>query len=240
MRPLSAVELVDFAFVLARRHYVSLLTLSAIELVVLAPVYLSYAFLGESTLPFGIPSWIADLYEVVAGSVVGGAVVVAVGDAYRGRPIDLSACLRTAMRRAWPLAVTGLLTAVLTLIGLVLLIVPGLWVLVRLFAVTPAVVLEGQGVVAAVQRSRALSRGGGRRILATAGLAILLLLALVTALTLALESIMGNESSASFVASAVSMPAWPMLYTLLTVVYFDARVRTEALDVEILLEDLPR
>jgi hypothetical protein len=102
------------------------------------------------------------------------------------------------------------------------------------------VVLEGHGVGGAMRRSPALSRGGGRRILATAGLATLLLVMVDVALTLVLEPILGNAASASFIASAVSLPAWPMLYALMTVVYFDARVRTEGLDVEILLEDLAR
>ncbi len=219
---------------LARRNYVGLLTVSALGLIAVAPVYLSYVVLGEGVLPLGIPNFAADAYELVVGCIIGGAVVVATSDAYLGRPIDVTRSMRVGWHRAWPLVVSGVLVFLAIIAGLALLIIPGLLAVVRLFAVTPAIVLEGKGTIAAIRRSAALSRGYGWKILSTAGLATVLFILVFIALTFVLGQWTSSEATAYFLTSALTTLASPFLFSLVTLVYYDVRVVREGVDIEMM------
>jgi hypothetical protein len=240
VRPRTALELVDAAVVLGRRHFAPLLTLSALSLVANSPIYLSYVLLGDGVLPLGLPRIVADLYETVVSILFAGALVVATSDAYLGRGVDVAGSLRVSWRRAWPLVVSGLLLAALFFVGLLLLIAPGLYVLARAFAVTPAVVLEDRGVLDAFRRSAALSRGIGRKILATVGVGTLVFVAIMLAFMIMLQGWTGSEGSAAFLTLAVLVPATPFLYALVTLVYYDARIVREGYDVQLMAEALER
>jgi hypothetical protein len=222
LRPRTAPELIDAAAVLTRRHYPPLLLLAALGLLSSAPVYLGYELLPEHTLT-GLPRVAAEIYETVAGCLFGGVMVVAASDAYLGRGVDIVRCLRAAVSRAWPLIVSGVLVTVASLAGLVLLVVPGLLAIVRFFAVTPAVVLEGRGALEAIRRSAALSRGIGWKILATVGLPAAAFIAVWFVLMLLFEAWTGREASATYLASVVTSLATPFLYVLATMTYYDAR-----------------
>ncbi len=83
-------------------------------------------------------------------------------DRRRGTGRSVGEALGTALR-AWPLlvAVQGL-SALGVMPGLLLLIVPGLYIAGRLLAAVP-LALDGAGPVAAIERSWALSAGNGWR-----------------------------------------------------------------------------
>ncbi|HEX6058691.1 MAG TPA: hypothetical protein VFZ11_06700 [Gemmatimonadaceae bacterium] len=239
LRPRTAPELIDAAAVLTRRHYPPLLLLTALGLLASAPVYLGYELLPEHTIA-GLPRVAAEVYETLTGCLLGGVMVAAASDAYLGRGVDIPRCLRAAVSRAWPLIVSCVLAMVATLAGLALLVVPGLLVIVRLFAVTPAVVVEGRGALEAIRRSAALSRGIGWKILATVGVPTAAIMAVWIALMLLFEAWTGREASATYLASVVTSLASPFLYVLATMTYYDARIVREGLDLELMTNALGR
>jgi hypothetical protein len=103
--------------------------------------------------------------SVVVGTLFRGMVVLLVRDVYERRDEPSSTGL---LRSAWPFVVpltgAGILNGLGTLVGFVLLIVPGLFLLTIWAVVAPVIVIEGSGVRPAFGRSRELVRGNGWRV----------------------------------------------------------------------------
>jgi hypothetical protein len=152
-----------------------------------------------------------------------GAIVIAVQDARDG---TFDTGPRAIFSRVAPLlgslVVAGILAGLGVAAGLVLLIVPGLFLLTIWSMLSPVIVLERSGVGAAFGRSRALVRGHGWRvfglILVTAiltGIAGSLLRAAFSFLPRFLEIVVGSTIASAVVA--------PFSAIALTVAYFMLR-----------------
>ena len=159
-------EIVSEAVEVYRRFFGRLVATAAAAFLVLDLIgAISATALGDS-----LGDWLAwGLVALVIGIVgsfwIAGALVLAVDDVADGRA-DLS--IREVYDRVRPqllaLIVAGLLAALGILVGLVLLIVPGLYLLVRWSAVAPVIVLEKLDAGASFSRSATLVRGHGWRI----------------------------------------------------------------------------
>lgn len=75
------------------------------------------------------------------------------------RPVRLGELVAVGVRRALPVIVAALLVYLLVVVGLVLLVVPGLFLACALVVTVPAVVVERAGPLAAIRRSFRLTRG---------------------------------------------------------------------------------
>jgi hypothetical protein len=94
-----------------------------------------------------------------------GAVVEAVQDMRDGeRDFSVGALLQRALPFIFPLIGAAFLYVFIVVIGLVLLIVPGLVFLTWFSLFAPAIVVERQGMFASFTRSRDLVRGNGWRV----------------------------------------------------------------------------
>ncbi|HJU64816.1 MAG TPA: hypothetical protein VJ596_04030 [Gemmatimonadaceae bacterium] len=104
----------------------------------------------------------------------------------------------------------------------------GLAIFVRYFAVPATILMEGKDVGrGAFTRSAELARGMWPRILATLGVAWLVLLALQVASRAVTLRIAGDELTAEVVAVLASMLAYPYVGVVAALVYFDARTRRD-------------
>ena len=65
-------------------------------------------------------------------------------DAKLGRPIQLGRYVGPAMSAVVPLAILSIVTTILVMLGMMLFIVPGLWVYAVFCVLAPAIVIEGQ------------------------------------------------------------------------------------------------
>jgi hypothetical protein len=91
-----------------------------------------------------------------------GALVLAIDDVRDGRAdMSISETLDRVRPHLGTLAIAGLLAGIAIGIGLLLLIVPGLFLLTIWLLIVPAIMLEGCGVSAAFSRSQELVRGYG-------------------------------------------------------------------------------
>jgi hypothetical protein len=77
----------------------------------------------------------------------------------RGRPVSAIESLKKALAHAVPLLALSLMIAVATLVGLVMLVIPGLIVRTISFASIPACLAEGRGPLQSWSRSAALTKG---------------------------------------------------------------------------------
>jgi|UPI00064601FB hypothetical protein len=110
--------------------------------------------------------------EYFSAGVIGGAIVAAFGslllqslvvhtvvERMNGRVVGFGDALGVAARFALPLLGLGIVQVLGVLIGLLLLIVPGLILSVMWSVTTPCLIVEKRGVFASLQRSRELTRG---------------------------------------------------------------------------------
>ncbi len=112
----------------------------------------------------------------------------------------------------------------------------------RYALITASVVLEQRGPLSAMSRSRELVRGNLRHTTAVVGIGFVFYI--VTYLTaLALSALLLRDMElASTASSVVVVVVYPFIGCLMTVLYFDLRIRREGYDVEQLakaLDDLP-
>lgn len=116
----------------------------------------------------GLTPWLVAIPLITAGHV---RAVMTLGER---RDVSASDSLRAAARRLPALAIAVALAGLATCIGLVLLIVPGIYVAIRLYMTTQSVVAEDLGPVDALGRSHELVEGNGWRVL---GIAIMIWIA---------------------------------------------------------------
>lgn len=122
------------------------------------PVYL----LNQSNVT-GVMVFAAALAPIVVAAALAPASAAAVtfGTArfLDGRPASLGECLRGGLGGLLPALGAAIFAGLLVALGTVLLILPGLYLEVVLFAATPAAVVERLGPFRALERSAALTRG---------------------------------------------------------------------------------
>jgi hypothetical protein len=118
----------------------------------------------------------AALFIAVAGIFwIQGALVVAVDDIRDGRAdLGVSETISRIRGRLNTLTLAGLLAVLGVTIGLVLLIVPGLFLLTIWLLIVPAIVLEGHGVFSSFGRSRELVNGYGWSVFGVIVLSVLI------------------------------------------------------------------
>jgi hypothetical protein len=143
------------AWAIYRRHAGHLLTITFVVYVVAAVLQAALAGL------LGTPgALLAAIVGIVAASLTQAALVKAAADIRDGRA-DRSWAdpVRTVRPVVGRVVVASILASVAGVIGLVLLIAPGLYLLTIWYLIVPVIVLEGASVGASFRRSRELVRG---------------------------------------------------------------------------------
>jgi hypothetical protein len=167
-----------------------------------------------------VASLFVTIFTAYGDFLLEGAMAVDVRDREEaGRRPKLRTLARHTRPHVGTLLVATFIYSVCIGVGLVLLVVPGLFVLVRWSVIVPVIVLEGRGMRESFRRSSALVRGHGWRVLW-----ILLIIFLVSAL---LETGFDNllyplpEFLASWLGHfLVSVVTAPFTAHALAVIYF--------------------
>lgn len=236
-RPRTVTELIDAAFSLARLDFGLLLMIAGLALVTSFPLQIAYLRLLEGQ------HWAIGLLVLLARTallgVFSGAGVVAASEAYFGRAMNPLGSVRAAFRRARALVHVALVTQIATVLGFVALIIPGFIAIAYFFAAVPAVVIEGRGREYAVKRSHELSRGNERRIIATLVATGILFLALQASADTMADWMHASPLMTVVLTDVVNVVFWPFYYTLTVALYYDARIRNEAFDLTLMLEEAP-
>jgi hypothetical protein len=97
--------------------------------------------------------------SLLVSPIVEGSMIKAVADTYAGRQPDCVACLKLGVRKALPLLMTSLLVTLVAMVGFLLFLVPGLYVMVVWFVVGPAIVFENFSITGSLKRSYNLVSG---------------------------------------------------------------------------------
>jgi len=116
----------------------------------------------EEDSPFtdvAIAMGVAQVLYAAFGAFAGAAVADAAINDMRGRPVDMSAALRAALRRYFPALGATAIVTVLAFVGLPFMLFPAAIVISVYFVVLPACVVEGLGPLQSLRRSAELTRG---------------------------------------------------------------------------------
>lgn len=127
-------------------------------LIVFTPVALIATLLNDSA----VGGLVASIVALVGSAWYAGLVVRTVQDVQDGRvDAGLGELFGSVTSVILPLILVGLIVGISVVVGLILLIVPGLIILTIWAVSSPVVVVENPGVFAALGRSRELVRGNG-------------------------------------------------------------------------------
>lgn len=195
----------------------------------------SLLFDAASSREPGSTMWVIllflDIALVLVLNQLGQAIVLyAAFQDMRGLPINLMESVRVGLRRLFPVIGVALLGGLLVVLGLAVLIVPGLIVLTAWFVATPACVVERLGPWRSLDRSARLSKGHRWKIFLV--LVPLLAAAFIVAYTIDIALI-----SFGTTLVLIGRLVWDAILTafsatLAVVTYHDLRVAKEGVDTE--------
>jgi hypothetical protein len=237
LRARSNVEIIDAAFRLYSQNFSIYFALGLIgalpSLVNIVGTQTVQQYLLAHTVTFAI----ATLVAVIISMIMYGAYILLTADLYHGRPANLERTLSQALRRVIPLFAANVITGFAMMLGFIALIIPGIYVTIRLSMVTPAILLEDVGIGVALSRSFTLTKGHMGRIVlmlvAVFAISIinLLLIRLFPALIPGITGMVVGYLTAACLA--------PLLSIIWTITYYDLRIRNEGYDIQILAADTP-
>ena len=265
LRPLAVGELLDGVFSMIRRHAGLVLGLSAVVASLQAVLSVVIpGLLGSFSLPldpnadpavtevqsqaFQLASQLVGIVvTAILGALLAGAIVVIVGEAVLGRPVSARSVWAKVRPRIWALLWCSFVVGVVPILGLILLIAPGVWLWAAWSLATPALVLEGVGPVMAIRRSYRLVRRAWWRTFFIRVLAWLIasVVSGVIAAPFAIVGLLLSDGSfdngipttflalyalGTALAAAITLPFASGVQALL---YIDRRIRAEALDVKL-------
>ena len=266
LRALGVGEVIDVSIKLFRKHAGTLLKTVA---VVVAPVEFLGALIlvsvtpGDSAFtfspstpnlndqavvdpgsiwPFIVAALVTTVLGFVSGQLATAASLKAITEAYLGEEPDWKDSLKFAFEHFWSLAWLALISGVLIGLGLILCIVPGVWLAVSWFVAVPVLLVERKRGWSALMRSLDLVKSRFWPVLGVAALGRIIASVISGILGggfIALTTFVIHGEFASFLGSAIasSLAAiiiTPFVAATTALVYFDLRVRKEGLDVELL------
>lgn len=241
LRPLSTGEVLDVSFGLYRALFVPLLivALASRAIPVIMAIYLQAV--GGLTQHWML--FLAQLFISVFLSAIGVAATThVVAGAYLGTEVSADYALRQAVGLIGRLLILTMMKSLIIGFGF-LLLVPGLILFCGLALSTTVLVLESPiSANNAMTRSWQLTRGSRWKVLLTVLVAVVLLLVPIMVVTLmgVFGTLVGLWSKfiPLVLVGVLQIFVYPFFYTVITVLYYDLRVRKEGFDLELLASSI--
>lgn len=264
LRPLSLGEILDRTFSLYRRHFLLFIGITAIPQLLVLALHLAqlllFGYIGTTRVD---PTRTALSGEMAAGALLGGLLgtvvylaaylfaqggtVYAVSDLYLGRTTTIRESLGRMRGQAMNLFGVTLLNGIAIVVGLILLIIPGIWLACRLIVCVPAALLEDLGARDSLERSYRLTEDSAGR--AFVIYLIYFVIAMIAASLFAfpfdfmvgLSTVRHPEAVRMWLALAQvgntigETLITPILLIATAVFYYDLRVRKEAFDLQVMM-----
>jgi hypothetical protein len=212
MNPLAGV--LSEAWQMYRAHARHLLTIAFV-------IYVAAAILaGVLALAGTFGALLGSVVELFAAFLLQAALVKAVQDVRDGRvDLSISETVSAVTPNLWSVAAASILAGIAITIGLVLVIVPGLWLITIWAVIIPVIVIERSGALASFERSRQLVRGHGWHVFGTLVLVFVILIVvdivlgvIFLALPIVLRSGLSTIISGTLIA--------PFLALVVTLIYY--------------------
>ncbi|HKI96112.1 MAG TPA: hypothetical protein VJ992_12570 [Gemmatimonadales bacterium] len=241
LKPLAVGDILDTAFTVYRRNFGTLITLAIVCLGLPALVSITLNLSGGVL----VHPWLA-LWSVVLAGVGGvleaGAVVRAVSEAYLGHTPAVGDALGAAFSEFWMIAGAGFLRYLLIFLATLLLFVPGIVVACGYAVVIPVIMLEdtpgSQRVFGVLGRSWRLTKGFKGTAFALGIVMVVIIMVPAMAVGILAAMMPTFAPAIGGLANIVQLAIAPAIACVVTVFYYDLRVRKEAFDLDRLAQDL--
>jgi hypothetical protein len=255
LRPLSIGEVLDAGFSLFRHRFGKLVVAVLVPFVPLA-ILGTLIVASTDDRAFDVNATETnDSGAAIAGNLVGlviqgAALALAVAAcfkiisaAYLGEQTTVGESLRYGAGRILALIVAYIVLGIVLTISAFLLLIPAIYFGVKFALTFPAIVFERKGPFSAIGRSWQLTRENWWRTFGTLFVVALLMFVISIALSLALGAAIGAADMDSEVVFAILTTlvnigviavTYPLGAAILTVIYYDLRVRHEGFDLQLL------
>jgi hypothetical protein len=257
LRPLSVGEILDAGFRLLRYRFWTLVLSVLVPIVPLTIVAtILQASTDENAYDLNSSATTSDSGASLVGALLGGvlqgaaialaiaACIKVISAAYLGERAGVGDSLRYGMSRILALIGAYLLTVLILIPGFIALIIPAIFLAVKLSVTFPAVIVERAGPPTAIRRSFNLTRGNWWRVFAVVVVVFLIAAVINFALTgVLIPALLADDVSEvtvavldtilSIITFAITYPLWA---SVLTVLYYDLRVRNEGFDLQLLAQ----
>jgi hypothetical protein len=238
LRPRKATEIVDAAIEVYRRNPIHFLLVAAVIRVPWVIVQIIVVAPHQNDLAAVIgPSLLISFGTLFTTLMMAGWVVQLASDIYLGQQTDAFESLKRMAPRIPAVFVAALMQSVTIAFGLMLLMVPAVWISAMVFAVIPVVVLERLGPFKAFDRSGDLSKGVKWHILRALGILALIWVVAWGAGMLAL--LIPSVPVQMTLSALTQVLVYPLFGIASTLIYYDIRIRKEGFDLEVMAKAQP-
>ena len=238
LRPRSVTEIVDAAFQILRAHYGQFVMCSA--LAYLPWLIVELFFLGDPERLAGTSLWAAAAAGIgiwLSFALMSAVIITCASQAYLGETVDVGVAVRRALPRLPRVLLAAVLRYLMLILGFLALILGMLYVVARFFALTPVIILEDASVGRAFSRSSALSEGRMGHILNTLGLVAIIYWVIAIGITV-VGVMLGNVILQAVLSAFFTILAYPVIAITEALLYYDARIQSEGLDIELMASEL--
>lgn len=253
LRPLSTSELLDRTFHVYRNNFLLFVGIMAVPQLIVLVLQLMRAvtLTGRPVERFDPLAIVAGVCSYIAIQISAAATVMAVSNIHLDRPVSIGVAFSSARSSMFRVALITLAIGIAAGIGLIFLIIPGIYLWLMWSLAIPITVLEGGGLNSSTTRSKVLTRGSRWRIFVI--YVLFIVLAIIVGMIfqtplgiLAVSLGRGNAQAAIALITAVSAVGnfistslvGPLATIALTLIYYDQRVRKEGFDLQLMMATL--
>lgn len=194
----------------------------------------------------GVGVLAAIIPAVAAWQAMCGGLIKKASEQILGREIDAMEAWKYGLNKAWTMTLSGLLCFVVIIIGLILLIIPGLYLANRYVLMLQAVIIDDQGPWDALVKSKTLISGFWWRCFGIIFLVNLLMsiIMYIVEIPLDLAIFWGLGSNAltqilsNIIRMGIDFVIIPFGVIAFTLLYYDLKVRKENLDLKLMVDGL--
>jgi hypothetical protein len=181
----------------------------------------------------GVPEIVKTVVDLVLGQVVTITLIYGTVQSLRGNKVGISEALSQGMSRL-PAAIGVAILAGLGIgLGMILLIVPGLFLMTMWAVAIPSAVIEKTGVGASFTRSASLTEGRRWRVFGAIVVSWIVIMAITMAIAFALVGASGGAGSVVFIVLwVVGAVLQAYMSSLSGVLYYFLRRDKEGADIE--------
>lgn len=258
LRPLSIGETLDAGFRLLRARFGTLIVCVLVPMVPLSIIAtIIEASTNDQAFDVNATTTTSDDGAAIAGTLIGAliqgaaaALAVAacfrvISSAYLGERAEAGPSLRYGLSRLLPLMVAYIVLSIVIGISALFLLLPAIFLSVKWSVTFAAIVAERAGPFKAIGRSWELTRGHWWRVFGTLLVVALISLVLYIAVVAGLGGAIATSDDMSEVTYATLTTAltvilfailYPLVASIVTVIYYDLRVRNEGFDLHLLAQ----
>lgn len=217
------------SFEIFSRHFGAFLVLALVSNL---PVFL-YLFAltqGIGTGNQGTAAGISAFLSMLGSLIANGAILYGVVQRLRNQPFTVGRCLSIGLGALLPILGVSITVGVLTMLGTILLIVPGIMVFCAYYVAVPACVVERPGVFASLSRSGFLTKGQRWKIF---GILVVVVVASAVVQYIA-GAVLGQMGLYAAVFGPLALTSIVSAFgaVLNGVVYYQLRVAKDGVDIE--------